>query len=80
MAQLSHMLDETEIKTDKYLEKIRKNEQEVIKQKTKEERETEDRTATKKTKLKHVKELLIKRDQEGMIFYTSVDTTKILTA
>ena len=43
IAQLSQMLDETEIKTDKYLEKIRKNEQEVIEQKTQEERKTEEK-------------------------------------
>ena len=70
------MLDETEIKTDKYLEKIRKNEQKVIEQKTQEERETEEQRQ-RETRLKHVKELLIKRD-EGMKFYTSVDTTKKL--
>ena len=42
IAQLSQILDEMEIKTDKYVEKIRKNEQKAIEQKTHEELEIEE--------------------------------------
>ena len=42
MAELSQMFDETEIKTDKYLEDIHRSDQNVIDQKTKEKLEMEE--------------------------------------
>ena len=66
-----------EIKTDKYVEKIRKNEQKAIEQKTHEQLEIKEQ-GQREAQLKYVKETLIKRDQEGMKFYTSVDTTRKL--
>ena len=52
--KFTQMLDETEIKIDKYLKKICKNEQEVIEQKTQEKRETEEQQQ-RETRLKHAK-------------------------
>ena len=70
------MFDETEIKTDKYLEDIHRSEQNVIDQKTKKNLEMEEHQ--QEIRLKNVEELFTKRNQEGMKFYTSVDTTEKL--
>ena len=65
------MLDETEIKIDKYFKKICKNEQEVIEQKTQEKRETEEQRQ-RETRLKHAKELLIKRPRRNEILHVGI--------
>ena len=70
------MFDETKIKTDKYLEDIHRSEQNVIDQKTKKNLEMEEHQ--QEIRLKNVEELFTKRNQEGMKFYTSVDTTEKL--
>ena len=57
--KLSQMFDETEIKTDKYLEDIHRSEQNVIDQKPKEKLEMEE-YQQEEIRLKNVKELFIK--------------------
>ncbi len=78
MSELSEVLEEIEIRTDKYLDKAHnRDEKDEMERKVQVESEKEE-TRQKEVQLKLVKELLIKRDQEGMKFYKSVDTTEKL--
>ena len=77
ISELSEMFDEIEIRSDKYLYGVLKKEKEEIEHKSNKELKEEE-TRQRQAQLKLVNELLIRRDQEGMKFYETVETTEKL--
>ena len=81
ISELNQLFDETEVKTDNYLDRIGKHEKEEIDRKAQAELEIEEKkqeeVQSKRSK-EFTKELLIKRDQEGMKLHKSVDSTERL--